>query len=315
MVQSQLKTSRRRVTFAKGHATGNAFLLLLDMPAGLNLSSAAISALCDRRHGMGADAVLHVTVAGSAQEAGIIDALPDGVTDDDWFMDYRSAGGSPMRWCGNGLRVFAHYLWAAGLERRTAFVVGTVDGAHGIVVDAYDPITAEVMVETGAVRSTASIGAMVGDRTFAGVSVDVGGPHLVCVDPGLTPQGLANLDLAQASAIDTTFDIADGDVEILTAPKSGAVSMRHAAGGHRRTYSYGNGAVAAAGAALRHQNLEIGALTVATPAGTLSVEINGSTSHLRGPSVLLAHGELSGGWWAGSREASAATGGHSSPSI
>jgi diaminopimelate epimerase len=315
MVQSQRGPSRRRVTFAKGHATGSDFLLVLDMPAALDLPPSGVSALCDRQQGMGADAVLRVTVAGSAREAGITDVLPSGVTDDDWFMDYRSTGGSPMRWCGNGLRVFAHYLWAAGLERRPAFVVGTVDGAHHVAIDSYDPVAAEVTAETGVVRTTATAGVILGDRAYTGACIDVGGPHLACLDSELTPRELNALDLDRGVAVDGGNDISAGEVAILTAAESGGVSTRHAASGEGGIYSYGNGAVAAAGAALRHQNLEIGALTVATPAGTLSVEINGSTSHLRGPSVLLAHGELSGGWWAESHEVPAPRDELSSPSI
>ena len=116
--------------FAKGHGTQNDFVLLLDMPAGVDLAPAAVSALCDRRQGLGADGVLRVTVAGSAREAGVFDALPEGVTADDWFMDYRNADGSVAEMCGNGVRVFAHYLWCAGLERRREFVVGSRAGAR-----------------------------------------------------------------------------------------------------------------------------------------------------------------------------------------
>ena len=64
--------------------------------------------------------MLRVTVAGAAREAGVLDELPEGVGADDWFMDYRNADGSVAQMCGNGVRVFAHYLRAAGLERRTS---------------------------------------------------------------------------------------------------------------------------------------------------------------------------------------------------
>ena len=33
----------------------------------------------------------------------------------EWFMDYRNADGSLAQMCGNGTRVFAAYLAAAGL--------------------------------------------------------------------------------------------------------------------------------------------------------------------------------------------------------
>ena len=40
-------------------------------------------------------------------------------------MDYRNADGSVAQMCGNGVRVFAHYLRASGLEGRDEFVVGS----------------------------------------------------------------------------------------------------------------------------------------------------------------------------------------------
>mgnify|MGYP002143755110 CR=1 FL=1 len=82
--------------FAKGHGTQNDFVLLLDTPAGVDLTPGAVAALCDRRRGLGADGVLRVTVAGAARDAGVFDTLPEGVGADDWFMDYRNADGSPL---------------------------------------------------------------------------------------------------------------------------------------------------------------------------------------------------------------------------
>ncbi|EUA00286.1 diaminopimelate epimerase family protein [Mycobacterium kansasii 824] len=106
--------------FAKGHGTENDFVLLPDIKAQLSLGTAQIAALCDRRRGLGADGVLRVTTAEAAAAAGVLDRLPDGVGAADWYMDYRNADGSVAQMCGNGVRVFAHYLRASGLERRTS---------------------------------------------------------------------------------------------------------------------------------------------------------------------------------------------------
>ena len=104
------------------------FVILPDLAAQLDLAPPAVAALCDRRRGLGADGVLRVTTAAAAVTAGVIGRLPDGVAADDWFMDYRNADGSVAQMCGNGVRVFAHYLRAAGLEERAAFVVGSLAG-------------------------------------------------------------------------------------------------------------------------------------------------------------------------------------------
>jgi diaminopimelate epimerase len=285
------------VKFAKGHGTQNDFVLLLDLPAAVGLSPAAVSALCDRRRGLGADGVLRVTVAGSAREAGVFDLLPEGVTADDWFMDYRNADGSVAEMCGNGVRVFAHYLWAAGLERHREFVVGTRAGARPVVMESYDPVTAEVTVDMGKANQVGTGFATVGGRQFAGVAVDVGNPHLACVDAGLTAETLAALDVAAPVQFDHAQFPHGVNVEVLTAPRDGAVSMRVHERGVGETRSCGTGTVAAAVAALRFTDADTGTLAVRIPGGQVSVTVSDATSYLRGPSVILAHGELSDQWW------------------
>ncbi|MDT5055572.1 MAG: diaminopimelate epimerase, partial [Mycobacterium sp.] len=119
--------------FVKGHGTQNDFVLLPD-PDGLqSLTPAAVAALCDRRRGLGADGVLRVTSAEAALASGVFDRLPDGVAPGDWYMDYRNADGSIAQMCGNGVRVFAHYLRASGLESRDEFVVGSLAGPRPVV--------------------------------------------------------------------------------------------------------------------------------------------------------------------------------------
>jgi len=56
--------------FAKGHGTQNDFVLLPDLDAELTLTPAVVSALCDRRRGLGADGVLRVTTAGAVWPPG-----------------------------------------------------------------------------------------------------------------------------------------------------------------------------------------------------------------------------------------------------
>ena len=129
-----------QVMFAKGHGTQNDFVLLPDPEARLTLTPAAVAALCDRRRGLGADGVLRVTTAGAAQGAGVFDRLPEGVAADDWYMDYRNADGSIAQMCGNGVRVFAHYLRASGLESRDEFVVGSLAGPRPVVLHRVDEV-------------------------------------------------------------------------------------------------------------------------------------------------------------------------------
>ena len=283
--------------FAKGHGTENDFVLLPDVEARVALTPGAVAALCDRRRGLGADGVLRVTTADAALAAGVLDRIPDGVAPEDWYMDYRNADGSIAQMCGNGVRVFAHYLRVSGLERRDEFVVGSLAGPRPVVLHEVGPTTADVTVDMGKANQFGTGSALVGGRRFGGIAVDVGNPHLACVDASLTDANLAALDVAAPVSFDAA-QFPDGvNVEVLTAPVDGIVSMRVHERGVGETRSCGTGTVAAAVAALGHLGAQTGALTVRIPGGEVTVTVTDATSFLRGPSVLVAHGELADDWW------------------
>lgn len=283
--------------FAKGHGTQNDFVLLPDLDFELTLTPAVVTALCDRRRGLGADGVLRVTTAAAAQRAGLFEQLPEGVAGENWYMDYRNADGSIAQMCGNGVRVFAHYLRASGLETRDEFVVGSLAGPRPVVLHHWDATKADVTVEMGKVNQLGTGEAIVGGRPFAGLAVDVGNPHLACVDPDLTREELSALDVGAPVSFDKTQFPEGVNVEVLTAPVDGAVSMRVHERGVGETRSCGTGTVAAAVAALASSGAATGSLDVRIPGGEVTVTVTDASSFLRGPSILVAHGELSEEWW------------------
>jgi diaminopimelate epimerase len=230
--------------------------------------------------------------------ANILDRLPIGVGPGDWFMDYRNADGSVAQMCGNGVRVFAHYLRSSGLEGRGEFVVGSLAGARPVMVHIADDVLADVTVEMGAANRLGTSWAKVGGRRLNGLAVDVGNPHVACLVPDLSEAELAGLDVGAPVEFDRA-EFPDGvNVEVLTAARDGAIRMRVHERGVGETRSCGTGTVAAAVAALDHRGARTGALRVHVPGGEVCVEITETSSFLRGPSVLVARGELSDSWWA-----------------
>jgi diaminopimelate epimerase len=289
------------VIFAKGHGTQNDFVVLPDVEAKLSLTPDAVAALCDRRRGLGADGVLRVSTADAAVAAGVLERLPEGVSGRDWFMDYRNADGSIAEMCGNGVRVFAHFLRASELELRDEFVVGSLAGPRPVQVHNVDNAFADVTVEMGKTNQLGTGEAVVGGRVFTGLAVDVGNPHLACVDPGLTVDALRALDVAAPVSFDRAQFPRGVNVEVVTAPAEAAVSMRVHERGVGETRSCGTGTVAAAVAALAHDGASTGSLTVRIPGGEVGVTVTAASSYLRGPSVLVAHGEISEEWWRAQR--------------
>jgi diaminopimelate epimerase len=283
--------------FSKGHGTENDFVLLPDVDAELTLIAARVVALCDRHRGLGADGVLRITTAGAAARAGVLERLPDGVSANDWYMDYRNADGSTAQMCGNGVRVFAHYLRASGLESRDEFVVGSLAGPRPVTLHHADQTYADVTVDMGKANRLGAGEAVIGGRRFTGIAIDVGNPHLACVDTGLTIEELAALDVGAPVQFDRA-QFPDGvNLEVLTAPEGGMVRMRVHERGVGETRSCGTGTVAGAVAALASAGADTGTLTVRVPGGDVTVTVTDATSYLRGPSVLVARGELADAWW------------------
>ncbi|WP_100480223.1 diaminopimelate epimerase [Mycobacteroides abscessus] len=288
--------------FTKGHGTQNDFVVLPDVHIKRDLSVAAVQALCDRQRGLGADGVLRVTTVGAALEGGVLAEKPAGVSSEDWFMDYRNADGSIAEMCGNGVRVFAHYLRSVGLEHRDEFVVASLAGPRPVRINSWSQLTADVTVDMGPVKEFGAGEAIVGGRRFSGLAIDVGNPHLACVDAVLTTEQLRTLDVGAPVAFDEQLFPDGVNVEVLTAPSAGPAStvhMRVHERGVGETRSCGTGTVAAAYAALRHIGQRTGEVVVNIPGGQVRVTVTGESSFLRGPSMLLAYGEISDEWWGG----------------
>ncbi|GAA4393029.1 diaminopimelate epimerase [Tsukamurella soli] len=288
--------------FVKGHGTENDFVILPDTGVDIDLTGTLVAALCDRRAGIGADGVLRVARTAELVDAGVLAAAPAGVGPEDWFMDYRNADGSIAEMCGNGVRVFAHYLVTSGLQPYREFTVGSRAGGRRVVVHAADTAAADVEVDMGRARVFGESTATVGGREFAGIAVDVGNPHLACVVPGLTEQELADLDVAAPPSFDTAMFPAGTNVEILTELTGanratghrfgGSVRMRVHERGSGETRSCGTGTVAAAVAALRAAGRAEGVVEVCVPGGEVTVTVGPDGAALRGPSRLVAAGTI-----------------------
>ncbi|HEX6499575.1 MAG TPA: diaminopimelate epimerase [Micromonosporaceae bacterium] len=267
--------------FAKGHGTGNDFVILPDPDGALPLTADLVVALCDRRLGIGADGVLrvvrtakHPVAAGHAGDA-------------EWFMDYWNCDGSLAEMCGNGVRVFARYLTATGLAEGPAVPVAT---RSGVVVADVAPDT--VTVDMVPPRLGPSGVATVSGRQFAGTSVTVGNPNLVCpVDD------LSGLDLTVAPGLDPALFPHAANVEFVR-PGDGTpdadrhVVMRVFERGAGETLSCGSGACAVAAAVLAEAGLDNGVVAVDVPGGRLRVTIAPGRCRLAGPAVIVATGDI-----------------------
>ncbi|QIK62424.1 diaminopimelate epimerase [Leucobacter viscericola] len=285
------------LSFTKGHGTGNDFVLFTDPEGEIELSAEQIRYLCDRRFGVGADGVIRAVRSRSiAEGAAILAEEPEA----EWFMDYWNADGTPAEMCGNGVRVYAHYLVTEGLvsaERRDTLPIGTRSGVKDVLAGVNGYTVDLGRWRIGGEPLVAASGLEV---ARPGLGINLGNPHVVTA---LAHEGeLSGLDLTKAPALDPApEDGANVEFVVPEEPlvKDGVarIKMRVHERGVGETLSCGTG-VAAAALAFRHWGGDgmPNHWRVDVPGGRLAVRMfpteEGEHVSLSGPAELVYSGTI-----------------------
>lgn len=297
----------------KGHGTQNDFVLLDDRDARVDLSATLVRELADRRAGVGGDGVIRV-VAGELVPEGVTALAEEPAAR--WFMDYRNGDGSVAEMCGNGVRVFAAYLERLGLwdpadgelalgtragvrrVRKVPVPAGIGDDVwYAVDMGRWDLPGGTEAARAGADAEVEVVGLEV---ARAGLSVDVGNPHVVLAL--MDEDELTAADLTRAPLV-TPVPPNGTNVELVVplgeqhAPDGtlvGRVRMRVHERGVGETRSCGTGACAAALAVRTWAG--VGApdvWLVDVPGGTVRVSVlpEGHVE-LAGPAVLVASADV-----------------------
>ncbi|HEX5503181.1 MAG TPA: diaminopimelate epimerase [Thermomicrobiales bacterium] len=168
--------------YVKSHGLGNDYLVIDPalLPEGIALAPATARLLCDRHRGVGGDGVLEPRPARDGADFGLRIWNPD--------------GGEAEK-SGNGLRIFAKYLYEHGHTAATRFAVATPGGVAGceLRLDGAMGRVAAVTVEMGAAVFAPLDRLVVGGAELAVTALSVGNPHCVVVVPDLGAVDLARL--------------------------------------------------------------------------------------------------------------------------
>lgn len=265
--------------FSKGHGTGNDFVILPDPDGELELTPELVTALCDRRRGIGGDGVLRVvrTAAGGLARD----------SDAEWFMDYRNSDGSVAEMCGNGVRVYARYLIREGWAQPGAFALATRAGDRMVSIPHDSAVSGDIAVEMGppVVDGSATAKITVGERAYAGDVISMGNPHVVVAVDNLDEAG----PLREPPGLDDERLPTGANVEFVVREGPYHLSMRVHERGSGETLSCGTGACAAVVAVSGEPG---DPWLVDVPGGRLTVTWRPDTVVLAGPAVLVADGEL-----------------------
>ncbi|HEX6871932.1 MAG TPA: diaminopimelate epimerase [Micromonosporaceae bacterium] len=263
------------MAFAKGHGTGNDFVIIPDPGGTLDLPGSTVAALCDRRRGLGGDGLLRVVRTEAEPE------VADHAGQAGWFMDYRNADGSLAEMCGNGVRVYARYLVESGLAPGPEVAIWTRAGLVHARIDG-EVIAVDMPVPGFGGAATARLSGV----DYPGTVVTCGNPNLVCqvADPD-------TMKLAAALELDRRIFPAGANVEFVAPVDHLHVRMRVVERGVGETLSCGSGACAVAALVWRDSGLAEATVTVDVPGGRLAVTLGSDRCVLAGPAVIVGTGE------------------------
>lgn len=283
--------STSQIAFLKGHGTENDFVIVPDPDNALDLPAPVVARLCDRRAGIGGDGLLRVVRSAAHPEARTMAA------DAEWFMDYRNADGSIAEMCGNGVRVFAHYLQRAGLVEEGDLAVATRAGVKKVHLAKGGDIT----VSMGrALLPENGVTVTVEGRSWDARNVNMGNPHAVAFVDDLAHAG----ELRSVPPFSPAAVYPDGvNIEFVVDRGPRHVAMRVHERGSGETRSCGTGACAVAVAAARRDGAdpaETGTpvtYTVDLPGGTLVItERPDGEIEMTGAAVIVAEGKIDPAW-------------------
>jgi diaminopimelate epimerase len=265
----------------KAHGLGNDYLVLELSAFGGALAPPAVRALCDRHRGVGSDGVL-ADVPSVVAEFGVRIFNPDG---------------SEAEKSGNGLRIFAAYLYRGGrVKLGREFRVETLGGVVSMrVLSESAEGVMEVEVEMGTARfGSEAVGLRGPDRyadgevleleagdTLAITPVSIGNPHCVVFEEALDVEEMRR----RGPQISTHPFFENGtNVQFARVAEPGVLEALVWERGAGETEASGSSACAVAAAALHRGLVVERTLAVRMPGGVLEVEVREDWSvRLRGP--------------------------------
>jgi diaminopimelate epimerase len=277
------------IRFVKGHGLGNDYLVIDEADLPCQLTEAAIVRICDRNWGVGSDGIL-LLVPSTHADFGLRIFNPDG---------------SEAEKSGNGLRIFAKYLWDHGHAKAPTFTVETKGGVVECECHVKDGRVGLVTVEMGGATFRAPEIPMNGpDREVVGVplqlasgaalsvtAVSVGNPHCVIF--------VRELDDAECRRVGPLVERHPAFpnrtnvqfAKVLTRDTLEILIWERGAG---YTLASGSSSCGAAAAAVKNGLCRPGRVTVRMPGGTLAVDVRPDWSlRLQGPVEEVCTGTLS----------------------
>lgn len=274
----------KAIRYDKYHGLGNDYIVIDPGQCGGELSPEMIRLACHRNCGLGADGILLGPFADNQANARVRIFNPDG---------------SEAEKSGNGLRIFARFLWDRGFADKNALTLATTGGTVHCRLDESTGLisidmgtvsfqSGEIPV-SGAPREVLEEAVTVDGETLEISAAGIGNPHCVVFRDALSFQETCRLGpLLERHALFpnrtnvqfvTPLDRENIQIEI----------WERGAG-----YTLASGSSSAASAAVAHRLGFCGPdMTVHMPGGKLAIHVDAENRiTLRGPVVRVSEGHL-----------------------
>jgi diaminopimelate epimerase len=270
--------------FAKYHGLGNDYVVIeaADLPA--SFGPAMVRRICDRHFGIGSDGIL------------IHGATP---VDGTFHLRICNPDGSEAEKSGNGLRIFARYLWDRGLVAAEPFAVATRGGrVQCQVLEAGRFVTVQMgranfgstaIPVAGPDRQVLREPIIVAGESLEYSAVTVGNPHCVLIRSQISEGETRRL--GPLLECDPRFPNRT-NVQFVRVRDAGNIEIQVWERGAGYTLASGSSSCAAA-AVCRRLGLCGCDVHVHMPGGTLGVQVSEEFDlRMTGPVVKVAAGEL-----------------------
>ena len=270
--------------YTKYHALGNDYLVIPPADSMHGVSPKHVERICHRNYGVGSDGILLGPLSSDQCDFRLRILNPDG---------------SEAEKSGNGLRIFARFLWDERLVTQQPFTVETLGGP---VTCRVDPDGRNVTVEMGSVSFDSAKIPVAGaprevlgerieaaDRVFEFSAATVGNPH--CVVLCDTPS--AELAKRYGPLIETDARFANRtNVQFMAVHDRRNIEIQIWERGAGYTLASGSSGSAAAAVA-KKLGLCDSAINVHMPGGVLNIRVSDDFNvTMRGPVTRICGGEI-----------------------
>ena len=270
------------IPFAKAHACGNDFLIVIEDAAARRDWAELTRRLCARNTGVGADGIEFFAWTGSKSGR----------------IRLHNADGSIAEISGNGTRCVAAWMSSMigakpGDELRIETDAGMrVCRINDVKTDS--GYSVEVTTGMGIPSATSKVVTLADGRLIEGVAVSTGNPHFVIVvdNAEFSVGGVAWQEVGAQICIHSDFSH-QTNVEVVRIASPDEIEIRIFERGVGPTASSGTGTSASATAAIAFHGC-VSPLRVVAPGGAQTVTWRGQGGELEltGPATLIARGEV-----------------------